>query len=337
MKKPVLWTILLTVFLLLVGTVWYLFSTGLGIDGVVLDSIDKKPISQANVKINQNSYFTDKDGKFTAHVPISPPSRLIIEKNGFKSFSKEIDFKGLQETRKYEIYLEPLTFANLLNSARKDLLGFGSFTFRYNWKNRIGQDDQTVKYMIYEINQQNVVRFKILQDDRLGNMIMEREIIKNKETIYFKDNNNPAWIKINEKTISSSKLEEPLDILQILQDDIDPDTFIYDGTESLFVDPNGKILTKEELPINSKDSSGKEIQYTNLSVNLYTAKWNRKDGMKEVKFYADNKSFQLYKGILIDESPERINSDELGKTIKQNLTFTISNINKPIEIKIPEV
>jgi hypothetical protein len=337
MKKPVLLTILLTIFLLVVGTAWYLFATGLGINGIILDSIEKKPITQATIKINQYSYFSDKDGKFSAHVPISPPSQLIIEKNGYKSFSKVIDFKGLQASRKYEIYLEPLTFANLLNSARKDLLGYESFTFRYNWKNRIGESDQTTDYMIYEINPQKVLHFKYLQDDRLGNMVIEREIIKNKEDIYYKNNTNPAWMKVNETQISSSKLQEPYDILQIMQDETEPDSFIYDGTDSLYIDPTGKVLTKEELPINSKDSQGKEIVYTNISVNLYTAKWTRKDGMREVKFYTDSKSFKLYKGVLYDESPEKLNSEELGKTIKQNLSFTISNINKPIEIKIPEI
>lgn len=337
MKKPVLLTIILTISLLVIGSLWYFFSTGLGIDGLILDSIDKKPISQATIKINQNSYFSDKDGKFNAHVPISPPSQLVIEKNGFKSFSKIIDFNGLQASRKYEIYLEPLTFANLMKSARKDLLGYESFTFRYNWKNRIGESDQTTDYMIYEINQQKILHFKYLQDDRLGNMVTEREIIKNKETIYYKNNTNPAWMKVNETQLSSSKLQEPYDILQIMQDDTDPDSFIYDGTESLYIDTNGKVFSKEELPVSTKDSLGKEIVYTNVSVNIYTAKWTRKDGTREVKFFTDSKSFRLYKGVLYDESPEKINSDELGKTIKQNLTFTISNINSPIDIKIPEI
>jgi hypothetical protein len=337
MKKPVLLTILLTVFILILGIVWYLFATGLGIDGVILDSIEKKPIPQATIKINQNSYFSDQNGKFSAHVPISPPSQLMIEKNGFKSFSKVIDFKGLQEQRKYEIYLEPLTFSNLLNSARKDLLGYESYTFRYIWKNRIGEIDQTTSYMIYELTQQKVLRFKYLQDDRLGNMVTEREIIKNNENIYYKNNNNPSWMKINEKDLSYSKLQEPYDILQILQDETEPTSFIYDGTETLYVDPSGKILTKDELPINSKDSAGKEIVYTNITVNLYTAKWIRKDGLREVNFYTDSKSFRLYKGILYDEAPEKLNSDELGKTIKQNLSFTLSNINKQIEIKIPVI
>jgi hypothetical protein len=337
MKKPVLLTIILTFFLLVVVIVWYLFATGLGIDGIVLDSIEKKPISQATIKINQNSYFSDKDGNFSAHVPISPPSQLIIEKNGYKSFTKTIDYKGLQGSRKYEIYLEPLTFANLLTSARNDLLHYESFTFRYNWKNRIGESDQTTDYMIYEINQQKILHYKYLQDDRLGNTITEREIIKNKEDIFYKNNTNPAWIKINENQISVSKIQEPYDILQILQDETEPDSFIYDGTDTLYLDPNGKVLTKDELPLSSKDSQGKEIVYTNITVNLYTAKWNKKDGMREVKFFNDSKNFKLYKGTLYDESPEKLNLEELGKTLKQTLSFTISNINQPIEIKIPEI
>lgn len=345
MKKPVILTIILTIFLLVVGSVWYLFSTGLGIECTLVDSIDKKPISQAAIKISHNtksteksySRISDKDGKFSAYIPIWPASQLIIEKNGYKSFTKVIDFQGLQESRKFEIFLEPLTFSSLLEGTRKDLLSYTSFTFRYNWKNRINEPDQTTDYMIYEMNQQKTLRYKFLQDDRLGNMIVEREIIKDKETIYYKNNNNPSWVKVNENQISSSKLQEPYDILQIMQDETDPDSFIYDGTDTLYLDPAGRVLTKEEMPVNTKDTLGKEIVYIPLSVNLYTAKWIRSDGQREVKFYTDSKTFQLYKGILYDEAPEKLNTAELGKTIKQNLTFTISNINKPIEIKIPEL
>jgi len=337
MKKPVVLTIILTVFLLVVGVIWYLFSTGLSIDGTILDSVEKKPLAQVTVKINKNSYFSNKDGKFEAKVPIAPPAKLIIEKNGYKSFVKAIDFKSLQANRKYEIFLEPLTFSTLLDTARKDLLSYTSYTFRYNWKNRIGEQDQTNSYMVYEVNPQSILHFKFLQDDRFGNMISSREIIKSKDQIYYKDAFSPAWMKINEKDISSSKLQEPYDILQILQDETEPTSFIYEGSDIIFFDSLGKIMLKDELPINSKDSQGKEIIYPSINVNIYTAKWNRPEGIREVKFYLDNKSYRLYKGTLTDESPEKIKSDELGKIIKQNLSFTISNINTPIEIKIPEI
>ena len=337
MKKPIVLTILLTVFLFVVGIIWYLFSTGLSIEGTILDSIEKKPLAQVTIKINRNSYFSDNIGKFEAKVPIAPPAKLIIEKNGYKSFVKTIDFKGLQGSRKYEIYLEPLTFSNLLNTVTKDLLNYSSYTFRYIWKNRIGEPDQTISYMVYEINQQSVLHFKFLQDDRFGNMISNREIIKSKDQIYYKDAYNPSWMKINNKDISSSKLQEPFDIMQIFQDETEPVSFIYDGTEVLYVDSFGKIMLKDELPLNTKNTEGKEIPYSTISSNVYTAKWNRSDGTRVVKFYLDSKTYQLYKGVLSEESPEKIKADELGKIIKQNLSFTISNINAPIDIKIPEI
>lgn len=345
MKKPVMITIILAIIFVMVGFVWYLFATGLRIDGIILDSVEKKPIPQASIQINpisstktnKSPLISNKEGKFTLHVPIYPSQKLIIEKNGFKSLSKNIEFKGWQGIRNYEIYLEPLTFENLLNTARKDLLGYESFTFRYIWKNRIGENDQTIEYMIYEMNKDKILHFKYLQDDRFGNMKSEREIIKNKEEIYYRNNFNPAWMKIHEKDISVSKLQEPYDILQILEDDTEPDSFIYDGTDTLYLDALGKVLLKEELPINSKEPSGKEISYRTIAVNIYTAKWNRNDGLREIKFYIDNTNYRLYKCLLTDESPEKLRTEELGKMIKQNLTFTISNINETVEIKIPEI
>jgi hypothetical protein len=327
MKRPLL-LILILVVLLIVVCFFYIVYTG-KIQGIVKDSIENKPILNASIKIDGKLYSTDKNGQFTIYKPVFRSVKIEIEKSGFKTYAKEIPFKGLTKSINLEVLLEPLIYKNIIEYASKDIASYESYIFRYKWKIRINEPDEKTTYMIYQLSKDGILRFKFVEDNKIGNTISEREIIRTQDTIYYKDKFNQTWIKAKEESIPL-KLQEPLDILQLFKDSEDPVSFVYDNMVSLYKDQANNLLLKDEL----SDLASKDIDKSTklIQTRLFIAKWNVIDGRKEIKFYLDSKDYSLLRAELDEES-----SDESGKLLKQNLVFYITNINQDIKIEIPKI
>lgn len=334
-KKSVILIIFAVVFLLLVG-LYFFISTGLHIETTIYDSIEKKPISQATVKIDDRAFYTDNNGFIQANVPLFFKHKIVVEKNGFKSVKEELSFKAPQKNYQLNIFMEPITFMNILTMAQKDLQSAKSFSFRYTWINNQDEDDQTNTYSLYEISQDGVMHFKWLEDDKAGNLLANREIIKTGEILYYRDQTNNNWQKVDQKTIPSTKLQEPIDILNLFIGIDEPSTFLYDGLDTLFEDASGKLYLQEEKPAPVKDDQGKEIPLKEIKVLRYIANWNVLNGKREIVFYVDEESLRLYKGILVDESTQPVVIGEIAKLKKQTLSFTLSRLNETIDIALPE-
>jgi hypothetical protein len=331
MNKTLTWTIILVIILIVISFFFYYSFTGTKIQGLVINSIEQKPISGVSIRINDKYYYTDDEGRFTAYKPIFKPVELIIEKSGFKTVIKKINTKGFSSVNNLEILLEPLTFSNILDYTSKDLTSYLSYNFRYTWKTAIDEKYEKTTYMLYSLNKDGVLRFKYTEDDRFGNTIIEREIIHAIDTIFYRDNQNPNWIKTREEEVSIVKLQEPLDIIQIFRDPNEPASFVAGSTPiTLYESINGSLYTEYELAERNISKDNKEL--IAIQTKPFTAKWNILGGKKEITFYLDSNTYTLIRADLYEESP-----DESGKIKKQNLSFTITNINKDIKIELPEV
>ena len=143
MKKPIIAGLILVVLILLVAGIFFFF-TGLKIEGNVIDSVEKKPVVSATIKINGKIDHTDKDGYFKAYMPIYPPVSIGVEKNGYKKFYQNLDNQWFFSSKKYEILLEPLTYQSILDSSRKELSSYNTYSFRYSWFFRIGEKDENL-------------------------------------------------------------------------------------------------------------------------------------------------------------------------------------------------
>ena len=328
MKRPLLF-ILILILLLGILSIFYVLYTG-SIQGIVLDSIENKPISNASVKIDGKHYSTDKNGYFKAYKPVFKSINIEIEKDGFKTYSKEIPFKGITKSINLKVLLEPLTYKNIIDYAGKDLSSYNSYIFRYKWRIKIDEPDEKTTYMLYQISQDGTLRFKYVEDDKSGNTISEREIIHSNDTIFYKDRLNPDWIKVKEGSISLAKLQEPLDIIQLFKDSEEPISFLSENIVSLYEDQKNNLMLKEEL--GNLDINEIEKNTTIHKTKLFIAKWNLLGGKKEIKYYLDSKNYFLLRADLYEES-----SDESGKLIKQELNLYITNINKNIIIEIPKI
>ena len=94
MNKTLTWTIILVIILIVISFFFYYSFTGTKIQGLVINSIEQKPISGVSIRINDKYYYTDDEGRFTAYKPIFKPVELIIEKSGFKTVIKKINTKS---------------------------------------------------------------------------------------------------------------------------------------------------------------------------------------------------------------------------------------------------
>jgi hypothetical protein len=330
MKKPIIAVLILVVLILLSAGIFFFF-TGLKIEGIVIDSVEKKPVVSATIKINGKIDHTDKDGYFKAYMPIYPPVSIGIEKNGYKKFYQDLDNQWFFSSKKYEILLEPLTYQSILDSSRKELSSYTTYSFRYSWFFRIGEKDENHNYMIYQLGKEGLLRFKFLQDDRFGKLISHREIIRTPDAIFYQDSETKQWIKIREEEITISKMQDPFDILQIFQDkeDGDPELFVFDGENTLFDKNIGILYSKIELADLDLDEIKKT--YQEIPVKVFSARWTKTSSSKTVLFYLNNQ-YQLIRADLTQEAP-----DETGKIVKQSLTIHISSINADVPIQIPTI
>ncbi len=331
MKKSIIAGLILLILILLLAAT-FLFYTGLKIEGTVIDSLEKKPVASATVKLNgkvdQTDKQTDKDGYFKAYMPIYPPVTIAIEKNGYKQFSQTLDKQWFLGAKKYEILLEPLSYQSILDSARKELSSYNTYSFRYSWFFRVGENDENHNYMIYQLGKEGLLRFKFLQDDRFGKLINSREIIRTPELIYYQDSESKQWIKIREEDITLSKMQDPFDILQIFQDDA-PELFVFDGENALYDKNNGILFTKNDL--SDTDLEQLKTEYKEIPVKVFSARWTETDSNKTILFYL-NQEYQLVRADLTEESP-----DETGKIVKQSLSVFVTSINADVPIQIPTI
>lgn len=330
MKRPLVWAVILGIILIIVVFFFYFSFTGIKVQGLVIDSIEQKPIVNVSVRINGKYYYTDSEGRFTAYKPIFKPVELIIEKSGFKPEVKKITQKGLSSISNVEILLDPLTYKNILDYTSKDLASYLSYNFRYTWTTAIGEKEEKTSYLLYRLSKDGILRFKYVEDDRFGNTILEREIIQANGTLYYRDNMNPNWIKAKEEDISIVKLQEPLDIIQLFRDPNEPASFVDGSSVSLYETNDGILLIENELTqqnINKEDENLIQIR-----AKTFTAKWNILGGKKEIIFYLDSENYSLLRADLYEES-----SDDNGKIIKQKLSFAITGINKDLNIEIPQI
>ena len=335
-KKPALFIFFAVVVFLIIIAYFYV-STGLHIEATVFDSVEEKPIAQATVKIDEKSYFTDNQGYFQSNVPLFGSHKLVIEKNGYKTYSVSLNYQTIQKNNKLIVTLEPITFANILKMAQKDLQSAKSYSFRSTWVNNQGEAGETIAYSLYEISTEGIMYFKWLQDDKTGSLIATREMIKTKEFLFYRDNVNTQWQKIDEEKIPPVKLKEPADILNLFQGTEEPSSFLYDGLDTLFEDPSGKLYLQNELPSKMTDEQGKEIKFKEIKVLKYQASWNVLNGKRDIIFYVGEEDLRLYKGTLIDYSQSANTLADLGKMTKNILSFTLTRLNEEIQITIPKV
>lgn len=327
MKKSIIAGLILVVLILLSAGIFF-FYTGLKIEGTVIDSVEKKPVASATVKINGKVDQTDKDGYFKAYMPVYPPVTIGIEKNGYKQFSQNLDKQWIFSAKKYEILLEPLTYQSILDSSRKELSSYNTYSFRYSWFFRIGEKDENHNYMIYQLGKEGLLRFKFLQDDRFGKLINSREIIRTPDVIFYQDSESNQWIKIREEEITLSKMQDPFDILQIFQDE-DPELFVFDGENTLYDKNDGVLHSKNDL--SGADLEQIKNEYKAIPVKVFSARWTESNSNKAVLFYL-NDQYQLIRADLSEEAP-----DETGKIVKQSLTLYITSINTDVPIQIPTI
>jgi hypothetical protein len=327
MKKSIIAGLILVVLILLSAAIFF-FYTGLKIEGTVIDSVEKKPVVSATVKINGKVDQTDKDGYFKAYMPVYPPVTIAIEKNGYKQFSQNLDKQWIFSAKKYEILLEPLSYQSILDSSRKELSSYNTYSFRYSWFFRIGEKDENHNYMIYQLGKEGLLRFKFLQDDRFGKLITSREIIRTPDVIFYQDSESNQWIKIREEEITLSKMQDPFDILQIFQDE-DPELFVFDGENTLYDKNNGVLYSKNDL--SGADLEQIKTEYKAIPVKVFSARWTEANSNKAVLFYL-NDQYQLIRADLSEDAP-----DETGKIVKQSLSLYITSINSDVPIHIPSI
>jgi|GEM_PF-1842659 len=337
MKKKSVVLVSFGIILLIVIGVFFYISTGLQIEATVYDAVEKKPIAQASVKIDDKPYFTNTQGRFQSNVPLFGTHYVVVEKNGYKTFKKELNFQTVQKNRKFDVFLEPITFTNLLNIAQKELQSAKSYSFRSTWITNQDEEDETVAYTLYEISSQGVMHFKWLQDDKNGNLIATREMIKTSDFLYYRDNEHTEWQKIDEEKIPPVKLQEPADTLYLFQGTEEPSSFLYDGLDTLFEDPSGKLYLSSELPSSSANEKGKEKDWKEVKVLRYQATWNILNGKRTILFYVGEENLRLYKALLTDNSQPADSVDNNGKMIKNSLSFTLTKLNEEIVITTPEV
>ncbi|MCE5223821.1 carboxypeptidase-like regulatory domain-containing protein [bacterium] len=335
-KKPLLFIIFGIVILLLISIYFYV-STGLHIEATVYDSVEEKPLAQATVRIDEKSYFTDNQGYFQSNVPLFGSHKLVIEKNGYKTYSAILNYQTIQKSNKLIVTLEPITFANILRMAQKDLQSAKSYSFRSTWVSNQGEEEETVAYSLYEISSEGAMHFKWLQDDKAGSLIATREMIKTKEFLFYRDKENAQWQKIDEEKIPPVKLQEPTDILNLFQGTEDPSSFLYVSLDTLFEDPAGRLFLQNELPSQTTDEQGEEIKYKEIKVLKYQASWNVLSGKRDILLFVGEENLRLYKGILTDISQPANTLTDSGKMTKTILSFTLTKLNEEIQITIPEV
>jgi hypothetical protein len=330
MKKPLIAIILTIAIICFVAVIIFFFFTGLKIEGNIIDNVEKKPVAAALVELNNKEYQTDKDGYFKSYMPVYPPVKLSVSKNGYRDFSKTLSSQWFLSSKKFEILLEPLSYAGILDNARKDLSSYHQYSFRYTWFSDIGEKEEKHNYMIYQLGEGGMLRFKYLQDDRLGNLLNFREIIRTPSEIFYSDDSFKDWIKIREEEISLSKMQDPFDILQIFQEENAPSLFIFEKEDLLYDNLHGILYTMEEL---QKTSSANETsKFSEVPVKVFFAEWVRPNAQKRVVIYL-NENYQLQRADLSDEASDSNNE----KKIKQSLTIYITSINQNIPIIIPSI
>jgi len=331
MRRPLFWIVTLGIILVIIVLFFYFSFTGIKVQGIVIDSIEQKPITNVSVRINGKYYYTDNEGRFIAYKPIFKPAELIIEKSGFKPEIKKITAKGVSSVNNLEVLLDPLTYKNILDYTSKDLASYLSYNFRYTWITAIGEKEEKTSYMLYQLSKDGVLRFKYAEDDRFGNTTIEREIIQTKETIYYRDNINPNWIKTKEENISIVKLQEPLDIIQIFRDPNEPASFVAGSSPVIMYEVDGGNLFKED-ELTEHNINKDEKKLTQIETRLFTAKWNILGGKKEIIFYLNSDTYTLLRADLYEESP-----DNSGKIMKQELSFAVTGVNKDFRIELPKI
>jgi hypothetical protein len=329
MKKPLYWIIILVVVLILAIFFFYFSFTGVKVQGLVIDLVNQKPIENATVRINNKYYYTNNEGHFVAYKPVFKEVSIVIEKNGYKPERRKILSKGFSSVNSVEVLMSPLDYKNILDYTSKDLASYSSYNFRYTWRTSPDEKEGKTSYMLYQLSKDGVLRFKYVEDDAFGNTILEREIIQAKDTVYYRDSLNPKWIKAKQEEISVAKLQEPLDIIQLFRDPQEPASFVASAPISLYAS-NGNLITEEALLEKNlnKDSEG----IKKVEVRPFSAKWNVVGGKKEAVFYLDANTYNLLRADMYEESP-----GENGFTVKQELIFSITNINEDFKIELPEI
>ncbi|MCK5848205.1 MAG: hypothetical protein KAH01_03280 [Caldisericia bacterium] len=326
MKKKIVLIIVCVVAFLLVFGVWFVYSTGISIEGKIQDSITMKPIEGAQIRLGNSILESDENGAFIAYTSILPKSSLIIEKKGYKPFEKKLSFSGIIDTKKYEIVLEPLSFVNILNNTQANLSSYASYSFKSAWKQQIDTPQQTITYMKYLLSSDGVVYFKILTDDKKGDALSSKEIITTGEKIYYKTLKDENWTSFDASQIRGSEMQEPEDIMFLFLGDGEPGEFREEEMETWYLKDDGTIVKKP------KDVEG----FVPFTVLVYKALWEKGKIEQEVVLYLDEK-YHVIAGELEIIAPQGLNTEEPGKMNKQSIEFTITNINKPVGIAIPEI
>jgi hypothetical protein len=324
-KKIVLIVVCVVAFLLVLG-VWFVYSTGISVEGKIQDSITMKPVEGAKIRIGNSVLESNENGDFIAYTSILPKTSLIIEKNGYKPFEKKLTFSGIIDTKKYEIVMEPLSFVNILNNAQTDLSSYASYIFKSAWKQQIDTPQQTITYMKYLINKDGVVYFKILTDDKKGDALTSKEIITTGENIYYKTLKDDGWTSFNASQIRGSEMQEPGDIMFLFLGDGEPGEFREEEIETWYRKPDGSIIK------NPEDVEG----FIPFTVRVYKALWEKGKIEQEVVLYLDD-MYHLIAGELEIIAPQGLNTENPGKMNKQTIEFSLTNINEPVEIEVPEL
>ena len=326
MKKKILLVVVFILALILVVLAWFLYSTGVSIEGKIQNSITMDPVSGAVVRIGNNTYKTDDQGIFTAYTSVFPKSSIIIEKEGYKPFEKKITFSGILDKKEYDIVLEPLSFVNILNNAQTNLGSYSSYIFKSSWKQQIDTPQQTITYMKFLRNHDGVVYFKILTDDKKGDAVSSKEIITTGEKIYYKTLKDKNWTSFSASQIRGTEMQKPEDILFLFLGDSNPGEFQEEETETWFLHDDGSI--------SSEPKEGEEVKP--YALHVFKASWAKGKTEQYVFLYL-NQDYHVVSGKLQIIAPEGLYTEKPGRMNKQEIQFSIENINKSVVINIPEI
>ncbi len=327
MKKKIVFIVLLVIAIIAVVVVWYLFSTGVSVKGTVMNAVTQKPVSGATIFLDNRTYKTNDNGVFELFTSRIPQHTITIEKKGFKPLEKQLSFSKFMETKSYDIVLEPLSFYNIFSNAQEEMKTYNSYVFKSIWKQNVDTSDFTITYMKYLINQDGTVYFKILTDDNKGIAVSQKEIITTTDKIFCKTLKDNQWISSDASQIRASELQKPEDILLLFQASDTPAEFIEEEIVDWYRYKDGSI--------GEQPKDGEEVVI--IPLRKFIATWPQGEIEQTITLFLTQDAYQLVAGKYHMIAPESFDSENVGKMNEQELSFTITHINEPVLIELPEV
>jgi hypothetical protein len=327
MKKKVL-LILLGILIIGIILVWFLFATGVHVSGTVEDALTQKPVSNATIKLGENTTTTDENGIFEIYTSMVPKQSISVSKQGYKPLTKPTSFSRLMEKKEYKIVLEPLSYVNIINTATKELQHCQSFLFQSSWQQYINMPDQEITYTKYMLNPKGDIYCKMLTDDNTGKAVSEKEIIISQQKIYYKTLMDEDWVSFDASQIRGTELQKPQDLLILFNTSMEePSEFREEALVNWYIHEDGSI--SQEPPNNASP-----IPYP---LRKFVASWPKGKTEQNAVLYLTEDKYDLVAGEFHIIAPIGLDETKPGRMNEQIITFKISLVNQPIIIDIPTV